>query len=137
MEANEPTITTQAELCAAWQTLMGSSGYAGRSLWLLLLHADGTPVRRLTEIEELPEEPEAAVLDNLMLLCEELAHCGGMRVAFLLSRPGRDGLSASDRRWAAELARAARRAGVAMHPVHRANDESVLVVAPDDLAGAA
>jgi hypothetical protein len=74
MEANEPTITTQAELCAAWETLTRRSGHGGRSLGLLLLHADGTPVHR---------------------------------------------------------------AGVAMHPVHRANDASVLVVAPDDLTGAA
>lgn len=43
-------------------------------------------------------------------------------VALLLTRPGRDAVSADDRRWAEALTTAADRVGVPLEPVFRAND---------------
>ena len=96
MAPYEPQITTQTELCAAWERLMGPHGFGRRSLWLMFLRPDDVPLRQLTEIEDLPREPDAELVDRLMRMCEELAE-DGLRLAVLLSRPGRDGLSAADR----------------------------------------
>lgn len=133
MQNIPPIITTQSELCGAWETLMGPYGYRHRSLWLMLIHRDGTPLPRLTEIEKVPDDPEPMLLDQLMGLCAHLVAEQQVTVAFLLSRPGRDGLSVADRRWAGALTEAARRAMVPMQPVHRANDDNVVVVAADDI----
>jgi hypothetical protein len=133
MEINEPIITTQSELCQTWEKLMGPFGYGSRSLWLMLIRADGTPLRQLTEIEDVPERPEPELLDNLMRLCEHLVDSEHVSIAFLLSRPGRDGISASDRAWGLGLIRAARRAVLPIRPLHRANDDNVQAVTPDDI----
>ena len=53
------------------------------------------------------------------------------------TRPGRRPMCDDDRSWARSLTRAARRAEIPLWPVHFANDEELLVFAPDDLAGAA
>ena len=50
----------------------------------------------------------------------------------LLTRPGRDPMNSDDRSWARGLVAAAVRLGVPMRPVHFANDESLLVFAPDE-----
>lgn len=133
MTHDEPTISSQADLCAAWEHLTGARGFERRSLWLMLVAPDGTPVPRVLEIDDLPELPDDLLLDRLTEMCEHLLDEDGTRIAFLLSRPGRDGISAGDRRWGRALVAATRRAGMDVLPMHRANDAGVLPLAPDDL----
>jgi hypothetical protein len=57
----------------------------------------------------------------------------GGRVAFLRTRPGRGGLDASDRLWAAALYAAARIAGVPCEVVHAANDDRLVPVPLDEI----
>ena len=132
MTHDEPMISSQADLCGAWEHLTGSRGFAHRSLWLMLVEPDGTPVPRVLEIEDLPELPDDLLLDRLVEMCEHLVG-DGRRIAFLVSRPGQDGVSPGDRRWGRALVVAARCAGMDVLPMHRANDAGVLPLAPDDL----
>ena len=55
-------------------------------------------------------------------------------VAFLLTRPGCGGMTSDDRAWARALTAAVRRAGLPAWPVHRANNDELVVCSPDDLA---
>jgi hypothetical protein len=68
-------------------------------------------------------------------MCGHIVGRGGDRgsVAFLLTRPGRDPINDADRSWARGLTSAAQHLGVAMWPVHFANDAELRVFAPDDL----
>lgn len=133
-EALDRPICCQADLHRLWRVLMGELGFARRRLWVLLVCADGRPVPHLIRVDEIPELPGGR-LDGLLEMCQQLDdECG---VAVLLSRPGRDGVSAADRAWAGALLDAARATGVSCWPLHVANDVAVRVVAPDGLADSA
>lgn len=132
-----PPVRTQQALHRQWQALMGDLGFSGYSLWLHLIEADGRPTPMLTQIEgmsHLPDEGDDR-LENLMWLCAQLTEelIPGGRIAFLLARPGREAISEWDRAWAQALTAACRSHGVPIHPIHRANDETVAVIAPDEL----
>ena len=58
----EPTIHSQQDLEDVWRRLMGPLGFSGRSLWLMLVDADGHPVPHLSQIEQADTPPE---LDEL------------------------------------------------------------------------
>lgn len=134
-EEMEP-VRTDADLRQRWRALMGELGFGGHSLWLNLVDADGRMTPVLTQIEELDALPDELGLDNLMRVCRHLVdefEPDG-RVAFLLTRPGMGGLNDWDRAWGRALLRGARRNGVPIWPVHRANDEVLRVMAPDDLS---
>jgi hypothetical protein len=133
MTHDEPMISSQADLCAAWEHLTGGRGFVRRSLWLMLVEPDGTPVPRVLEIDDLPALPDDLLLDRLVEMCEHLLDDHRLRIAFLVSRPGQDGVSPGDRRWGRALVAAARRARMDVLPMHRANDAGVLPLAPDDL----
>jgi hypothetical protein len=133
MTHDEPMISSQADLCAVWEHLTGRGRFDHRSLWLMLVDPEGTPVPRVLEIDDLPQLPDDLLLDRLVEMCEHLVAEDGMRIAFLLSRPGQDGVSPGDRQWGRALVAAARRAGMGVLPTHRANDAGVLALAPDDL----
>jgi hypothetical protein len=49
-------------------------------------------------------------------------------VAFLLSRPGRNGITADDVEWTSLLTAAAARHRVSIHPIHRANDLTLVTM---------
>lgn len=135
-EELEP-VRTDADLRQRWRALMGELGFGGHSLWLNLVDADGRMTPVLTQIEELDAFPDELGLDNLMRICRQLVdefEPGG-RVAFLLTRPGSAGLNDWDRAWGNALLQGARRNAVPIWPVHRANDEVLRVIAPDDLSG--
>ena len=55
-------------------------------------------------------------------------------VAFLITRPGRDGTRAFDRELSSRLLAGSRAAGVPIQPIHVADDVAVRAVTPDDLA---
>jgi hypothetical protein len=131
-----PPVRSQADLHRTWQSLLGPLGFAGRSLWFLVLDEHGRPTSRLLQVEEMPLRPEPEMHASLVRVVSSMAEDGG-QVVFLLSRPGSDGLTEDDRAWASMLQEVARQAGVPVWPVHRANDRALLVLAPDDLSATA
>lgn len=128
-------IRTQSELEQAWRTLMGPLGFGGHSVWLIVLEPDGstTPViMEITEsVEPIDESMRTNLAEVLRLVTTEIVPDG--RVAFLRTRPGRDGLSAADREWAQALYQACRLADVAHEVVHVANDVMLQPLPADDL----
>jgi hypothetical protein len=129
-----PPVRTQADLYLHWRAMMGKLGFSETLLWVLIFDADGYSTPLIQQIEDTPEVPDEASLADLMLMCREvIAQCvPGGSVAFLRSRPGRAGFTASDRAWASGLSTAALAHGVAAHPVHLVNDQELRVFAPDD-----
>lgn len=133
-----PPVRTQQDLHRLWRALMGPLGFGGRSLWLALLHDDGRPTSVIVQVEDLPPLPDREQREHLARFCRMLLdQAGGGQVVFLLSRPGRGGISEGDRRWAAALQDVVRRARLPVWPVHRADDVELVVIAPDDLAASA
>ena len=138
-----PPVRTQDDLRRLWRMLMGPLGFGGRSLWLLVLDADDRPTPYILQIEDLPRRPDPTQVEDVVRLCQE-ALCdpssrtpNGASVVFLLTRPGRRGLTSDEILWARDLHRAVRRAGLPMWPLHRANDEELVAFTPDDLAATA
>ncbi|UPK75946.1 hypothetical protein MU582_04730 [Nocardioidaceae bacterium SCSIO 66511] len=133
-----PAILTPLDLHTCWTMLMGELGFAERKLWIIFIEPDGLVVPHIVQIADLPAYPSAPNLDSLMELCaRQLEYLRDDGIAMLLSRPGPDVLTDSDRGWAAGIATTAREHGVRVYPTHLANDEAVRVFAPDDLIGAA
>jgi hypothetical protein len=130
-----PNLTTQADLEAAWRTLMGPWSFSGHSVWMMHV-VDDRPFPQLTEIAEAEEPPDAEHVDGLaeilLMLDREIAP--GARVAFLRSRPGRDVITDTDRAWATGLYAAARRAGVPCEVVHLATRGAIRPI-PADVVG--
>ena len=134
-----PPIRSQADLQQLWRMLMGPLGFGRRMLWLQLLDSDGRCTPMLPTIEDPPLVPEEGEVDQVVDFCQQLLDSEVPKgsVAILLSRPGRAGIGASDRRWAAGLTTAARRRGVRCWPIHLANDHELRVFTDDDLAASA
>jgi hypothetical protein len=132
------SVRTQADLEHTWRALMGELGFSDRRLWLLFLDPDGRPLGPLVSIDDLPDGPCELPVDDLVALCREILDGpgGGGSVALLVTRSGRDPWHIGDRAWARYLTSAARQIGGQVWPVHRAHDTELVVVAPDDLAGA-
>jgi hypothetical protein len=127
-----PPIRTQADLHRQWRALMGPLGFSDHSLWVLFLDREGDSHGLLTRIEELPERPEEPLLANLMDMCRHIVWAEGS-VAFLLTGPGRAGITGRHRTWGRLLLEAARRAAVPCEPIHVADDQQLTVLAWDDL----
>ncbi len=106
MTTFRPTIRTQADLESAWRHLMSPLGFASRKVWIMLIDDTGTPVPHLVEIADLDDLPDATGLQNgaefLRLLVDEVG-VPAVRVAFLIARPGHDGVRPTDRDWAVSL----------------------------------
>jgi hypothetical protein len=130
----QPIIRTQQDLEDAWRHLMGPLGFSRRSLWLMLIERDGTPIPHLSRIDGADAVPSPGELDGFADTVGELARefVPGGRVAFLRSRPGAPGLTADDRAWAQALYAAGRAAGVTVEVVHRACDHDLVPVPMDE-----
>lgn len=129
-----PAIHSQADLHRHWRALLGPLGFSRRCLWLGLIDEERRPCPLALQIDELPDLPEAVMLDKFMIfLGHLLGEQPGCSVALLLSRPGPAAVTAADRTWAVGLTQAARRAAIPLEPLHLATDEAVRVIAPDDL----
>ena len=128
-------IVTDLDLDRLWRTLMGPLGFGSRKLWLMFLDIDQLPVTQLTQIDEIPYEVDPAQCQSLLEVCRLLLldTVPGGSVAILFSRPGRNPMTQADRQLARALTRAARDAGVALRPIHFANDVTLSVFALDDL----
>jgi len=113
---------------------MGPLGFSERLLWMQFLEPDGRMTPVLSQITDLPQVPDAELVDSLMMICRRLCEdLAGGSVAMLLSRPGPAGITAEERVWARRLTEAAAAAEVALWPVHLANDRELVVVPPDEL----
>jgi len=126
-----PAVQTQADLLSTWRALMGDLGFPDRRLWLLFLDPGGRPLGPLLSIDNLPDGPYDLPVEDLVVICREIlggpGGAGGS-VAFLVTRPGRDGWHVGDRAWGRYLTAAAYRIGGKVWPVHRANDQELAVV---------
>ncbi len=137
--ADMPRISTQADLHQRWSTLMGKLGFGYPRIYWQFIPPDGSADSLIVELTELPDAPDLASCESLMEVCRHLLDetPQGTRVALLYARPGGGPLSSADRAWGRSLTAAARHRGVPMWPIHFANDESLCVLAPDDLTESA
>ena len=139
MTSFDRTITTQAELEAAWCDLVTPLGWSSPCFWIMLIEPSGRPLPQLIEIDELEGSPQHDDIERgaqfLQMLVDHLA-LGDIRVAFLYARPGPEGTQALDRRWAESLTAMARQAGLACEPVHLANDVRIVPIPLDELDAA-
>ena len=140
MATTDPPVHTQADLERLWRQLMEPLGFADRTIWLMLIEADGTPIKQLTQFGEPPVAPSArdraSVRDVLASLGAEMgagSDRAGLRMAFLLSRPGRGRARRNDRFWAELLYAACRDAGLPCEVVHLATDDTLMALPPDEL----
>jgi hypothetical protein len=135
-ELDRLKISTQSDLHRMWELLMQPLGFRSTSVWVTLIGADDRPERLLIEIAESELLPETDQVRALFEALRQVISEEGdeISVAFLITRPGRDGISSFDRELTRLLMDGALFAGVACHPVHVANDVSIRAVAPDDLA---
>ncbi|MGV9712015.1 hypothetical protein ACWDTI_15290 [Gordonia sp. NPDC003424] len=125
--ASEPIECAQ-DLRQRWRALMGRLGFSESLLWFAFVDTDRRIVPALNQLP-LPPEPDGALTDILMTrLHETISDVPGLTVAFLITRPGRDGLSEDDCAWARLLTDQARRHRVPIHPVHRANDVELIAL---------
>lgn len=133
----QPPVRTQQELFDYWRALMGPLGFSRPMLWVCFISADDVVAPVISQIDDLPKFPDRELLTNLMWILKNAALDGneGSSVAMLLSRPGRSDLRTTDRAWARGLASAASASGVPLRPLYLATDESIRVVAVDDLLG--
>ncbi len=131
-----PVIRTQADLERAWRRLMEPLGFGGHSIWLMMIDTDDRPLPHVTQIEDADDPPTPEQAQGLTSMLGELLEdvAPGGRVAFLRSRPGGGGATATDRAIARALLDACRATGLPVDVVHLATDVDVLPMVADDLA---
>lgn len=131
-----PPVRNAHDLYRYWRGLMGPLGFTRRRLWISFTDPDGRVDPVLPQIDDLPARAGVADCDGLMIMLDHVReYFAGGAVALLYTRPGRRPLDDDDRSWARSLTAGARTADIDLWPVHFANDEELLVFAPDDLAG--
>ncbi len=134
----QPMIRSQSDLQDAWSHLMGPLGFAGHSVWLMMIDHDDRPIPHLTQIEEAAAPPDdewtAGLAETLRMLLDEFVPQG--RIAFLRSRPGAAGITGNDRAWAQALYDTGRLAGVPVEVVHRACDVDLVPIPMDEVLAA-
>jgi hypothetical protein len=135
-ELEQLTIRSQRDLQRMWELLMQPLGFRSTSLWVTFVGSDDRPTRFLIEVAESEQVPEQREVANLYDVLQQVIDQDpdDLTVAFLITRPGRDGTRAFDRELSARLLAGSRVAGIAIHPVHVADDVTVRAITPDDLA---
>lgn len=131
-----PQLTVRDDLEAerAWRELMEPLGFSRCTLWIMLI-SERAPAPAIVELIDMPDEPDPADVDGLAQILGRLGDDdGALRVAFLLSRPGHDGVREADRRWAAALREVVRRASLPAFVTHLATDRQLVAMPLDDLA---
>jgi hypothetical protein len=130
------TIRSQADLQRMWELLMQPLGFRSTSLWVTFVGSDDRPTRFLIEVSDSDHVPEPREVANLYDVLQQVIEedPDDLSVAFLITRPGRDGTRAFDRELSSRLLAGARTSGVPIQPIHVADDVAVRAVTPDDLA---
>jgi hypothetical protein len=128
-------VRSSEDLYQRWRALMGPLGFGQPRLWIAFLEPTSMMSAQLTQIEDIPRWADPQLCGALLEMCGHIvgSYGGGGSVAFLLTRPGRNPMEDADRSWGNGLTSAARQHGVAIWPVHFANDAELRVFAPDDL----
>ncbi|MCP9272665.1 hypothetical protein [Mycolicibacterium arenosum] len=131
IESATDPVASPADLQQRWRALMQELGFGERLLRFTFVGPDRRLVKILTDLE-IGVRPPPDGLDHLMFALRRLLdHLGsGHTVAFLLTRPGRGGLSNNDRRWCAAVVHAADRHRIPIEPMFRANDENLVPLTP-------
>jgi hypothetical protein len=133
--ALDRTIRTDAELTALWRALMGSGGFARRSLWLVMLDGTGRPLPLVVPVDDVPDVLDDTLRGGLAQCVRHLADLDDVHsVAALLSRPGPRLMTEGDRACARALHR--HTSLTARWPLHLGTAGRVTVFAPDDLVEA-
>lgn len=130
-----PMIHSQADLESVWRTLMSPLGFGRETLWLMFIDPEGEAIAQLTELEDAGEPPGP---DQARALAGFLGHFGGvegggLRVAFLRSRPGNQTPDDRDRAWASILYDVCREAELPCEVVHLATDRDIYPMPLDAL----
>lgn len=129
-------LRSQADVQRMWDLLMRPLGFGSHTLWIAFVDERDAPIPHLMQIADsdtVPTEQQVGQLfDVLSAICAQEADVASF--AFLVSHPGRGGLTDFDKQFATQLMAGARVAGVRCHPVHVANDDVLVPVAADDLA---
>ena len=135
-ELDQLAIRSQSDLQRMWELVMQPLGFRSTSLWVTFIGSDDRPTRFLIEIAETDHVPDAREVANLYDVLRQLIDedSDDLTVAFLITRPGRDGINAFDRQLSHRLVTGSRAAGLPIHPIHVADDVAVRAVTPDDLA---
>ena len=135
-ELDALTVRSQSDLQRMWELLMQPLGFRSTSLWVTFIGSDDRPTRFLIEIADSDRLPGPREVANLVDVLQQVVDedPDDLRVAFLISRPGRDGTRSFDRELSTRLLTGSRAAGLATHPVHVADDVAVRAITPDDLA---
>lgn len=129
LETATDPIHSGADLCERWRALMGPLGFGERLLWLGFVGSDRRMYQTLSQVA-VGRLPDRRLVDNLLAALTSVLDDfePDTSVALLLSRPGTDGVSADDRRWAQSLSLAADRMGLRIEPIFRANDAAVVPI---------
>jgi hypothetical protein len=131
--ATDP-IGCPGDLHQRWRALMGQLGFGERLLRFVFIGPDRCMIKVLSDVP-VGKTAEPGVIRNLMLALREIVAKADSptTVALLLSRPGVGGVTDADRRWSTLLTEIAAEVGVPIEPFFRANDEHLVLVAPDQV----
>ena len=135
-ELDRLTIRSQRDLQRMWELLMHPLGFRSTSLWVTFIGSDDRPTRFIIEVSESEQVPEPREVANLYDVLRQVIDQDpdDLTVAFLISRPGRDGTRDFDRQMSARLLTGSASAGIRIRPIHVADDVAVRAITPDDLA---
>ncbi len=132
-----PPVRTGLDVYHVWRLLMGPLGFGSRRLWVTFTDLDGRVSPVVQQVDDVPPRAGTADCDGLMTVLDHVRPVfEGGAVALLYTRPGSRPMHDDDRSWARSLSAAARASEIPLWPVHFANDQQLLVFAPDDLAAA-
>ncbi len=130
-----PVLCSQSDVLQFWVRICRPLGWARRDLWFCVIGGDGRPTPMMTQVEDLPEDPDSAAVGNLGWIWRRLLddHEPGGRVAGLLCRPGAGGSQPADRAWGRAIVGAAQEHGAPIEVLHVACDQLIFPLPMDEL----
>jgi hypothetical protein len=110
---------------------MGPLGFGQRLLWIGFLGDDRRLMKTMTQMP-IGALPEPHLVKDLVSKLKFVVDgmLWDIKIALLLTGPGRGGISPADRQWAKSLADAGVEFEVPLLPIFRANDDAILHVDP-------
>ena len=102
----EVPLRSALALTRRWVALLSTTVFGARSLWLAWVGTDGCMLPLVVPIDDLPDVPDAAVLDGLLQLHDTVVEArlgDGGHFALALCRPGQPDITEADEEWAEAL----------------------------------